>query len=118
MSDDSKKFGEAGYRGQYNLTLQRGFFVLGSEQYFGSFLTVKDAPTSVCYGDSGGPGFLMDMNRRPLPVVATINSATTGSWVLVKGQWVKHCRGQAILQPIAPHAAWIESVLAREPVRP
>lgn len=117
MLDDSKKSDEPGYGGAHYRELQRGAFVLGSEKSYDRLMTTPDSRVGLCYGDSGGPGFLVDKNMNPLPIVATVNSATSLVRTLVKGKWVTRCRGEAVLQPIAPYVSWIQDVLRREGIR-
>ncbi len=91
------------------LTLQKAFLILSDEMLFDRVLSQKDQKSSICQGDSGGPGFILPTKKNPYATVVSINSATKGSEHPMFKQ--RLCKGQSVVQPVAPYREWIDRVL-------
>ncbi len=91
------------------LTLQKAFLLLSDEMLYDRVLSQKDQKSSICQGDSGGPGFILPTKNYPHATVVSINSAAKGSsHPMFK---VRLCKGQSVVQPVAPYREWIDRVL-------
>lgn len=88
-------------------TKQRGILVVSKDRLEERVYTEAASPSSLCNGDSGGPGFVMTKRG---PMIATINSAAQGK-VLMPGSTFRLCRGASVVQPLAPMRPWIDQVL-------
>jgi hypothetical protein len=91
------------------LTLQKGLITMSSEMVYDRVLSERSSQSSVCQGDSGGPGFSLPTKNAPSPVVVSLNSASLGARLPYFTQQM--CRGQSVVQPLAPYREWIDQVL-------
>ncbi len=94
---------------RHYLTLQKAFLILSDEMLHDRVFSQKDQKSSLCQGDSGGPGFILPTKKNPLATVVSINSGAKGSEHPMFKQ--RLCKGQSVVQPVAPYREWIDRVL-------
>lgn len=96
------------YGGPRNFKLQTGVFTVSSRWTNDRVFMELDPQLSLCQGDSGGPAFLKAQGKSV--ILVAVNSASNGMPVPGDGNR-RFCRGEAVMQPVAPERWWIEQKL-------